>query len=197
MKLHELKDQNPPKHIFDGLTYHTLSRDDDKLKELYQELSSNTDKKLIEKINEHTALYTLDGRYFCLSDTHKRMTCFVGFSVSNDKTIGTFIYDILIWRYWGSSSVESFPQKILFKNILPIYKTIVLDAIKEWDATRYWYILIGAAFKANFNIYFYDFTSKKKEQINTYSDMDKFENDFEMWKHRADIKHTQRFIISV
>lgn len=172
-----------PQNIPD-LDYLSLSIAD-KNAEMYKDcLRKSFSRKIkILQLMEYAVIYKFKSEFFCLDSKEKRITYFMKYEVSNNGTLGQFVWQSLVWLDPRAhlSYLERIPAKIFFDYLLPKFHTILTDSEQTWHGRRFWEYRIAEAFNKNLNVYFFNFENRQIMKLNSFDELSDFQMTYDIW----------------
>lgn len=140
-------------------------------------------KKKVLRINDYATIYRHRSEFFCLDTNAHRITYYMSCSVSNNKMLGQFVWQSLVWvsDEYHRIYLNNIASQIFFEQLLPQYHTIVTDSEQSWRGKSFWRMSIAEAFSFGLHVYFCDFSNGTLEKLNSFKDLDKFQSEYDIW----------------
>lgn len=138
--------------------------------------------KLFE-LNDHASMYQLKSEFFVLDSNLKKVTYYMRYKVDNNGTLGQFVWQSLVWTddLIQEDYLSGLPKRIFFEHLLPKFHTILTDSEQTFHGRRFWRQRIADAFNLRLNVYFFDFQGRVLKQLNSLSDLEKFQKEYDIW----------------
>lgn len=151
------------------------------------------EKKELKQINTTQIIYNSNKMFFCLDLENKKVLYYMQYDTSFSNTLGSFLWQSLVWRDKHSPQVKLLPHKIFFEELLPKYGIIATDGDQTEDGRRFWEYQIAHALENNINVFYFNLTSKELQSIKTLVDFDKAIRKFDIWGDTKE--HQQKLML--
>lgn len=181
MKLNQLLVESPTliKNIDDYPLY-DVEHNRKKLNEL-----SKLDLKLVKKLSEDTSLYTTAKRdrtaFAAINHKTNLITYYMEYEVTRHTAIGNFASQTIVWADPNDKDVRSLPKTVFFDYVLKKVGVIATDSLQTPKGKDFWLRRIKDALDRNLYVYYVNILTDKIEQVNDFSDVQKFNERYKIW----------------
>lgn len=190
MKVKELLTEMP--RIIIGLNKLDDLSIDSVNKAKYKLLSTLQDKKEIKR-SDDLIVYQTGNMFYSLDKETKKVIYYMQYDTSYTKTLGSFLWQSLVWRDENSVLVKTIPHKIFFEYLLPKYGIIATDGDQTKDGKRFWEYQVAYSLENNINVYYFNLKSKELELIKSLTEFNRAIKKYDIWGESKD--HQNKLIV--
>lgn len=172
--------------------------DFDANRNLYNQLKSEKNKKLIKKLTPQASLYELSyGRFCVLDNQQKQVAYWMTFQIGKNSVLGKFVWQSLVWKFHRihTNYTSGLPAEIFFKNLLLKFGTIITDSEQTFKGEYFWRDRIADAFSLKLNVYYFDFSNNKLIKLKDTRHLSEIEKTHDIWG-KSDLHQMKRVVIS-
>lgn len=159
----------------------------------YVELIKITDKREYIRFSDTKIVYEYRRMFFCLDTLNKKILYYMQYDISYTKTLGSFLWQSLVWRDENSPQVNTLPHKIFFDKLLPKWGIVATDGRQTKDGKRFWQYQVTYALEQKINVYYFNLKTKELEQIETIDHFDNVIRKYDIWGDSKD--HQNKLIV--
>jgi hypothetical protein len=197
--------------MYDPLISNDEDDFDDTLKLIYETFKDNLneDKRIkLFDVNDYATIYRYKSSFFCLDSKYKKISYYMNFTVKEeddefsadkiDDLIPTYVYQSLVWTnpILHELYLSGIPKKVFFEYLLPEFHIVITDSCQTWYGKRFWQYRITNAIEMGLNIYFYDFELKLLTKLHSIEDLERVEEQYNVWRNSNEISECKRLVIS-
>lgn len=176
----------PALSIEDNLDLYSVNQA--KYKELF---TSNAN--VYKKFDNARVVYQSGKKFYCLDALRREVTYFMEYNVNSNKTLGSFLWQSLVWRSKKVEYNKTLPHEIFFDTLLPKYGVITTDGDQTDEGRRFWSYQVKFALDKNFFLYYHNLQTKELQQFKSMLEFDDLIKKFNIWGNSN--LHRQKLIV--